>query len=354
MSKLLVTGGAGFVGSALVRQLIDETESTVVNVDSLTYAGSLEALAHAREHPRHIFERIDIRERHALDRLFREHRPDSVLHLAAETHVDRSINVPAPFIETNVGGTCNLLEAARGYWNELAPPARAAFRFHHVSTDEVYGDLGRDDPPFTEDTPYNPSSPYAASKAAADHLVRAWHRTHGLPVLLSHCSNNYGPYQFPEKLIPLMICNALEGKPLPVYGDGENVREWLHVDDHARALRRVLEAGTPGRTYNIGGEASYTNLEIVKAICAILDQIAPRVGGAHAELVRFVADRPGHDRRYAVDDTRARAELGWQPRETFDAGLAKTVRWYVDHPAWAQRVRTGEGVTGVLAESTAK
>ena len=343
MSKLLVTGGAGFVGSALIRQLIDETESIVINVDSLTYAGNLDALAHAREHARHIFEHVDIRERHALDRVFREHRPDAVVHLAAETHVDRSITVPAPFIETNVGGTCNLLEAARAYWNELEPRARAAFRFHHVSTDEVYGDLGQEDPPFTEDTPYNPSSPYAASKAAADHLVRAWHRTHGFPVLLTHCSNNYGPYQFPEKLIPLMICNALEGKPLPVYGNGGNLREWLHVDDHARALRRVLEAGTPGRTYNIGGEARYTNLEIVETICAILDRLAPRVGGAYAELVRFVADRPGHDRRYAVDDTRIRTELGWQPREPFDTGLTKTVRWYVDHPEWARGARTGGG-----------
>jgi dTDP-glucose 4,6-dehydratase len=338
MSKLLVTGGAGFVGSALIRQLIDETESTVVNVDSLTYAGNLESLAHVREHPRHFFEHIDIRERRSLDRLFREHRPDAVVHLAAETHVDRSINAPAPFIETNVGGTCNLLEAARAYWNELAPQARAAFRFHHVSTDEVYGDLARDDPPFTEDSPCKPSSPYAASKAASDHLVRAWHRTHGVPVLLTHCCNNYGPYQFPEKLIPVMICNALEGKPLSVYGNGGNVREWLHVDDHARALRRVLEAGTPGRTYNIGGAAGQTNLEIVQAICAILDRLAPRGGGAYAELVRFVADRPGHDRRYAVNDTRIRAELGWRPREPFGSGLAKTVRWYVDHPTWARRV----------------
>jgi dTDP-glucose 4,6-dehydratase len=354
MSKLLVTGGAGFVGSALIRQLIDETESTVVNVDSLTYAGNLESLAHAREHARHIFERIDIRDRHALDRVFREHRPDAVVHLAAETHVDRSINVPAPFIETNVGGTCNLLEAARDYWNELEPQARATFRFHHVSTDEVYGDLGPEDPPFTEETPYNPSSPYAASKAAADHLVRAWHRTHGFPVLLTHCSNNYGPYQFPEKLIPLMICNAIEGRPLPVYGKGENVREWLHVDDHARALRRVLEAGTPGRAYNIGGQAGHTNLEIVKSICAILDRVAPRAGGAYAELVRFVADRPGHDRRYAVDDTRVRTELGWQPQERFDAGLTKTVRWYVDHPEWGRGVRSSETVASARAKSTAK
>jgi dTDP-glucose 4,6-dehydratase len=342
MNSLLVTGGAGFVGSALIRQLIDETDSTVINADSLTYAGNPESVAGARQHPRHIFERVDIRERRKLDRLFREHRPDAVVHLAAETHVDRSIIVPTPFIETNVGGTCNLLEAARAYWNELAPQARETFRFHHVSTDEVYGDLGREDPAFTEATPYAPSSPYAASKAAADHLVRAWHRTYGFPVLVTHCSNNYGPYQFPDKLIPLMICNALESKPLPVYGNGENIREWLHVDDHARALRRTLQAGTPGRTYNIGGQSGRTNLEVVQAICTILDGLAPRSAGAHAELVRFVPDRPGHDRRYAVDDTRIREELGWQPQVRFDAGLTKTVQWYLDNPGWVQRVHTGE------------
>jgi dTDP-glucose 4,6-dehydratase len=341
MSTLLVTGGAGFVGSALIRQLIGETDSKVINVDSLTYAGSLDALAGAREDPRHVFERVDIRERQALDRLFREHRPEAVVHLAAETHVDRSIDSPAPFVETNVGGTYNLLEAARGYWNELEPKAREAFRFHHVSTDEVYGDLGPEDPPFTEASAYAPSSPYAASKAAADHLVRAWHRTYGLPVLVTHCSNNYGPYQFPDKLIPLTICNGLEGRPLPVYGNGENVREWLHVGDHARAVRRVLEAGAPGRTYNIGGPGR-SNLEVVQAICAILDRVAPRAAGPHAELVQFVSDRPGHDRRYAVDDTRIREELRWQPREHFDRGLAETVQWYLDHPEWVKSLRIGE------------
>jgi dTDP-glucose 4,6-dehydratase len=341
MNRLLVTGGAGFVGSALIRQLIAETPATVINVDSLTYAGNLESLGEAGRHPRHVFERVDIRERGEVTRLFREHRPDAVVHLAAETHVDRSIDAPGPFVETNVVGTCNLLEAASAYRNTLTAEAAAAFRFHHVSTDEVYGDLGPGDPPFAETTPYAPSSPYAASKAAADHLVRAWHRTYGLAVLATHCSNNYGPYQFPDKLIPLMICNAADGKPLPVYGTGANVREWLHVDDHARALRRVLDAGTPGRAYNIGGEPR-SNLEVVHAICAILDGIAPGAHGPRRDLVRFVADRPGHDRRYAVDDTRIREELGWRPLETFDAGLAKTVQWYLDHREWTERVRTGE------------
>jgi dTDP-glucose 4,6-dehydratase len=347
MNSLLVTGGAGFVGSALIRQLIDETDSIVINVDSLTYAGNLESLAGARRHPRHVFERVDIRERRELDRLFREHRPHAVMHLAAETHVDRSIGAPTPFVETNVVGTCNLLEAARAYWNELDAGAREAFRFHHVSTDEVYGDLGQGDPPFTEDTPYAPSSPYAASKAAADHCVRAWHRTYSVPASITHCSNNYGPYQFPDKLIPLMICNALDEKPLPVYGNGANIREWLHVDDHARALRRVLEAGTPGRTYNIGGQAGRTNLEVVQTICAILDRLAPRAAGPYGELVRFVADRPGHDRRYAVDDARIREELGWQPLERFEAGLTATVRWYLDNSEWVQRVRNGDYAQGV-------
>jgi len=261
--------------------------------------------------------------------------------LAAETHVDRSIDAPTTFIETNVGGTGNLLEAARGYWSELKGSARETFRFQHVSTDEVYGDLAPEEQAFNEDRAYAPSSPYAATKAAADHLVRAWRRTYGLPVLVTHCSNNYGPYQLPDKLIPLMICSALAGKPLPVYGNGENIREWLHVDDHARALRRVLTAGAPGCTYAIGGEAR-TNLEVVQAICAILDRLAPRAGHAYEELVRFVADRLGHDRRYAIDDTRIRKELGWAPSERFDAGLEKTVQWYVEHAEWVQRARTRE------------
>jgi dTDP-glucose 4,6-dehydratase len=338
MSTFLVTGGAGFVGSALVRQLIDETDATVVNVDALTYAGNLDSLAGARAHPRHVFAHVDIRQRLEVERLFREHRPDAVLHLAAETHVDRSIDVPEAFVETNVGGTCNLLEAARAYWSELAPNARETFRFLHVSTDEVYGDLAPDEQPFREDRAYAPSSPYAATKAAADHLVRAWSRTYGLPVLVTQCANNYGPYQLPDKLIPLMISMALRGKRLPVYGTGANVREWLYVDDHARALRRVLAGGAPGRTYAIGGEAR-TNLDVVHTICAILERIAPHASQTYGHLVQFVADRPGHDRRYATDDSRIRAELGWAPTERFDAGIEKTVHWYVDHPQWSQRGR---------------
>lgn len=328
LKNLLVTGGAGFVGSALIRQLIDETESTVVNVDALTYAANPEALEHARESNRYVFEHLDICDRGALDSLFRGFRPDAVVHLAAESHVDRSIRDAAPFIETNVGGTCGLLEAARMYWSGLDTGAQAAFRFLHVSTDEVYGDLGESDPAFTETTAYSPNSPYAASKAGADHLVRAWHRTYGLPVLVTHSCNNYGPWQYPEKLIPLTITNALSGKALPVYGSGDNVREWLHVDDHARALRLVLEAGMPGKTYNIGG-LGLTNLHVVRTICDILDGLAPRAEGSYANLIEFVADRPGHDRRYAVDDSRIRHELGWQPQISFEAGLAATVQWHL-------------------------
>jgi dTDP-glucose 4,6-dehydratase len=342
MKTLLVTGGAGFVGSALVRQLIAETDTAVVNVDALTYAGNLDALGDARSNSRHVFERVDIRRRPDVERLFRQHRPDAVMHLAAETHVDRSIDGPTTFVETNVQGTCNLLEAARAYSAELASSAREAFRFLHVSTDEVYGDLAPDEPAFNEQRSYAPSSPYSATKAAADHLVRAWHRTYGLPVLVTHSANNYGPYQLPDKLIPLIIGAALAGKPLPVYGDGRNIREWLHVDDHARALRRVLTAGRPGRTYAIGGEAR-SNLEVVRAICALLDRLVPRADGTHEELVRLVADRPGHDRRYATDDTRIRSELGWAPSERFDTGLERTVRWYVDHREWVKRVSASGG-----------
>jgi len=338
---LLVTGGAGFVGSALVRQLVGETDATVVNVDALTYAGNLDALADARDNPRHVFEHADIRKRPDVDRLFRDHRPDAILHLAAETHVDRSIDAPTTFVETNVLGTCNLLEAARAHWSDLEDGARETFRFLHVSTDEVYGDLGPEDPAFREDRAYGPSSPYSATKAGADHLVRAWQRTYGLPVLITHCSNNYGPYQLADKLIPLMISTALEGEPLPVYGDGRNVREWLHVDDHARALRRVLAVGTPGRTYAIGGEAR-SNMEVVQAICAILDRLVPNTSSSYAELVQFVADRPGHDRRYATDDARIRSELGWAPAERFETGLEKTVQWYVDHREWTRRARASE------------
>lgn len=341
MQRVLITGGAGFIGSALVRQLIDETDFTVINVDKLTYAGNPESLGHARHHPRHRFEQVDVCDRDALDRVFREHQPDAVMHLAAESHVDRSIEGPAAFIETNVVGTYALLEAARAYWNGLEGTAKARFRFHHISTDEVYGDLSPDDPAFTEETAYAPSSPYSASKASSDHLVRAWHRTYGLPVLLTNCSNNYGPYQFPEKLIPLMILNALDGNPLPVYGKGENVRDWLYVEDHARALRRVLEAGRPGETYNIGGRSERANLDVVRWICTLLDRIRPDADGPHERLIRFVADRPGHDRRYAIDDSRIADELNWRPAETFESGLEKTVRWYLDNPDWVERVRTG-------------
>ncbi|MEX1033258.1 MAG: dTDP-glucose 4,6-dehydratase [Cellvibrionaceae bacterium] len=340
--KLIVSGGAGFIGSAVVRQYIAETDVTVINVDSLTYAGNMDSLGAARHDPRHMFVQLDIRDRTAIERLFHEHRPNAVMHLAAESHVDRSIEGSAVFVETNINGTHSLLEAARAYWGSLEGRARSEFRFHHISTDEVYGDLAPEEPAFTEDTPYTPSSPYAASKAASDHLVRAWHRTYGMPTLITNCSNNYGPYQFPEKLIPLMILNAIDGKHLPVYGKGDNVRDWLFVEDHARALRRVLEAGKPGRTYNIGGGAERTNLDVVHSICAYLDEMAPCVDGSYANLIQFVTDRPGHDRRYAIDDSRVREELGWQPQESFEMGLKKTIRWYLDNTQWVERVRSGE------------
>ena len=339
--RVLVTGGAGFIGSAVARQYISETDATVINVDALTYAGNPESLGGARAHPRHVFEHVDITDRASLERVFREHRPDAVMHLAAESHVDRSIEGPAAFVQTNVVGTYTLLEVARSYWSALEGDAKERFRFHHVSTDEVYGDLGPGDPAFTESTSYAPSSPYSASKAASDHLVRAWHRTYGLPVVITNCSNNYGPYQFPEKLIPLMILNALDGKPLPVYGRGDNVRDWLYVEDHARALRHVLAHGTNGRTYNIGGQCERTNLEVVHALCAILDELIPDEQGAYARLIEFVTDRPGHDQRYAIDNTRIASELGWQPAENFETGLRKTVQWYLDNPRWVERIRTG-------------
>lgn len=339
--KILITGGAGFIGSAVVRQLITETDATVINVDKLTYAGNLDSLVEMRDHPRHIFEHVDICNRGELDRIFREHQPNAIMHLAAESHVDRSIEGPAAFIETNIVGTYTLLESARAYWNELEGAAKAQFRFHHVSTDEVYGDLSPEDPAFTEDTAYTPSSPYSASKASSDHLVRAWHRTYGLPVLLTNCSNNYGSFQFPEKLIPLTILNALECKPLPVYGKGENVRDWLYVEDHARALRRVLTKGQVGQTYNIGGRSERTNLEVVQSICAHLDKLVPDAGGRYERLIQFVTDRPGHDRRYAIDDTRIARDLDWQPEESFDSGLEKTVHWYLNNEQWVQRVKTG-------------
>ena len=340
-SMILVTGGAGFIGSEVIRQTLIDSVSLVINVDVLTYAGNIESLCELTHSPNYIFEHVDITDYPAMKRVFRAHRPAAVMHLAAESHVDRSINGPEVFIDTNVNGTYNLLEVAREYWSELEGSTRQRFRFHHVSTDEVFGDLGPDDSPFTEETPYAPSSPYAASKAASDHLVRAWHRTYGFPVVITNCSNNYGPYQFPEKLIPLMILNALEGEPLPVYGKGENIRDWLFVEDHARALRLVLERGEIGRTYNIGGRCERTNLEVVQSICAILDEIKPDPEGSYERLISFVADRPGHDRRYAIDDTRISRELGWKPQESFETGLRKTVQWYLDNPEWVERVRSG-------------
>lgn len=340
-SRLLITGGAGFIGSTLVGHLIRETEATVINVDVLTYAGNLDSLDSARHHERHVFEHVDITDWAAVERVFREHQPNAVMHLAAESHVDRSIHGPRAFIDTNVTGTHNLLEVARAYWSELEGEKKHRFRFQHISTDEVYGTLGPHDPPFTEETPYAPSSPYSASKAASDHLVRAWHRTYGLPVVITNCSNNYGPYQFPEKLMPLMILNALEGQPLPIYGQGDNVRDWLYVEDHARALRLVLKEGADGRTYNIGGRCERTNLEVVRAICAVLDELAPDPNGSYERLITFVTDRPGHDRRYAMDNTRIATELGWQPQETFVSGLRKTIQWYLDNLEWVERVRSG-------------
>lgn len=338
--KILVTGGAGFIGSAVIRQLIAETEATVINVDKLTYAGNLQSLAAVADSPRYHFERVDICDAKEIARVFRDHQPDAIMHLAAESHVDRSIFGPAPFIDTNIIGTFTLLEVAREYWSGLQGEAKERFRFHHVSTDEVYGSLGETGL-FTETTPYQPNSPYSASKAASDHLVRAWFHTYGLPVITTNCSNNYGPYQFPEKLIPLMILNARAGKPLPIYGSGDNVRDWLYVDDHAQALRLVLEKGVPGEVYNIGGRNEKTNLEVVNAICAILDEIFP-ASAPHASLITYVADRPGHDKRYAIDASKIDRELGWRPAETFETGLRKTVQWYLDNDDWVQNVISGE------------
>ncbi|MBB4212551.1 dTDP-glucose 4,6-dehydratase [Rhodothalassium salexigens DSM 2132] len=337
--KVMVTGGAGFIGSAVVRLLVDTLDVQVVTVDALTYAGNLASLAPVAERPGHRFVHADIRDRARLDALFAEERPDAVLHLAAESHVDRSIDGPAAFVDTNIVGTYTVLEAARAYWSALPAAARDAFRFHHVSTDEVFGELGPDGA-FTEDSPYAPRSPYSASKAASDHLVRAWAHTYGLPVLISNCSNNYGPYQFPEKLIPLMILNGLDGRDLPVYGAGAQVRDWLHVDDHARALWAVLTRGRPGETYAIGGGAERRNLAVVEALCERLDARRPQ-GAPHRRLIRFVADRPGHDARYAIDAAKARRALGWRPEHSFDSGLDHTVDWYLANPDWWQPIRDG-------------
>lgn len=330
--KILISGGAGFIGSAVVRLAIAQGHS-VVNVDALTYAACLSNLDSVAPSPSYAFEHVDIRDREALDRVFADHQPDAVMHLAAESHVDRSIDGPRDFIETNVTGTFNMLEAARGYWTEKGRPQ--AFRFHHISTDEVYGSLGAAGQ-FTEETPYDPRSPYSASKAASDHLVRAWYETYGLPVVLTNCSNNYGPFHFPEKLIPVAILNALAGDPIPVYGAGENVRDWLYVDDHANALLLVLEKGQVGRSYNIGGENERRNIDLVRTICAILDKKQPKSQGSYADQITFVDDRPGHDARYAIDPRRIREELGWRPSITVEEGLERTVQWYLDNEAWWQ------------------
>ena len=346
--KILVTGGAGFIGSAVVRLAIARGHS-VVNVDALTYAACLANVAAVSEHPSYVFEQADIRDRVSLDAIFTKHAPDTVMHLAAESHVDRSIDGPADFIETNVNGTLNMLEASRSYWQAKGRPAD--FRFHHISTDEVFGSLGTTGL-FTEDTPYDPRSPYSASKASSDHLVRAWHETYGLPVVLTNCSNNYGPYHFPEKLVPVVILNALAGKPLPIYGDGGNIRDWLFVEDHADALLLVLEKGVLGRSYNIGGANERTNLELVETLCSILDRLSPRAKGSYAELITFVADRPGHDARYAIDPSRIRDELDWRPSVTVEEGLERTVQWYLDNEDWWRPLLQRSGVGERLGTST--
>jgi dTDP-glucose 4,6-dehydratase len=342
--NILITGGAGFIGSAVVRHLIEQTDCQVANVDALTYAGNLESLTSVCDSKRYRFYQADICDKTRLKQIFSEFQPQAVMHLAAESHVDRSIEGPDAFVRTNVLGTATLLEVARAYWNGLEPEARAAFRFHHVSTDEVFGDLEGTDDYFTEDTPYAPSSPYSASKAGSDHLVRAWGRTYGLPVLVTNCSNNYGPCHFPEKLIPHVILNALHGKPLPVYGNGSQVRDWLHVEDHARALYTVLTRGAVGQTYNIGGHNERRNLEVVQGICALLEELQPNKPEgvrAYSDLIEFVSDRPGHDQRYAIDAGKIADELGWTPQETFETGLRKTVQWYLDNRGWWQRVLNG-------------
>ncbi len=338
---ILVTGGAGFIGSNFVLDWLRGSDEPVVNLDALTYAGNLQNLASLQGDARHVFVHGDICDRALLDRLLAEHRPRAVLHFAAESHVDRSIHGPGAFMKTNVDGSFTLLEAARAYWGALDGDAKAAFRFHHVSTDEVYGSLSPDAPAFTETHPYEPNSPYSASKAASDHLVRAWHHTYGLPVLTTNCSNNYGPFHFPEKLIPLMIVNALAGKPLPIYGDGLQVRDWLYVGDHCSAIREVLARGRLGETYNIGGWNEKTNQEIVLTVCALLDELRPSADGPYARLITRVKDRPGHDRRYAIDARKIERELGWRPAETFDTGIRKTVRWYLDHADWVASVQSG-------------
>ncbi|PTB31813.1 dTDP-glucose 4,6-dehydratase [Photobacterium phosphoreum] len=342
--KILVTGGAGFIGSAVVRHIINNTQDSVVNVDKLTYAGNLEYLTTVESNERYAFEQVDICDRAELDRVFAEHQPDAVMHLAAESHVDRSIDGPAAFIETNIVGTYTILEATRAYWNQLDQARKSAFRFHHISTDEVYGDLDGTDDLFTEITSYEPSSPYSASKASSDHLVRAWLRTYGLPTIVTNCSNNYGPYHFPEKLIPLIILNALDGKALPVYGNGMKIRDWLYVEDHASALYTVVTKGKIGETYNIGGHNEKANIEVVKTICELLEELVPNKPQGVTEyqnLITYVTDRPGHDVRYAIDASKIARELGWKPAETFESGIRKTVEWYLANQKWYSRVLDG-------------
>ncbi|MDY0014461.1 MAG: dTDP-glucose 4,6-dehydratase [Rhodocyclaceae bacterium] len=338
---ILVTGGAGFIGGNFVLDWLAGCDEPVVNLDKLTYAGNLETLASLAGDPRHIFVEGDICDRALVDRLLARHRPRAIIHFAAESHVDRSIHGPGDFIRTNVEGTFTLLEAARAHWSGLTGEDRAAFRFHHVSTDEVYGSLKAEDPPFAETHPYEPNSPYSASKAASDHLARAWHHTYGLPVVTTNCSNNYGPYHFPEKLIPLMIVNALAGKPLPVYGDGQQIRDWLYVKDHCSAIRAVLAGGRPGETYNVGGWNEQANIHIVNTVCALLDELRPDPAGAYRRLITYVTDRPGHDRRYAIDARKIERELGWRPAETFETGIRKTVQWYLANPGWVANVQSG-------------
>jgi len=339
---LLVTGAAGFIGANFVLDWLASSQEPVINLDKLTYAGNLETLASLQSDARHVFEQGDIGDAELVSRLLIDHQPRAVLNFAAESHVDRSIHGPGDFIETNIVGTFRLLESVRGYWNALPDADKSAFRFLHVSTDEVYGSLSKDDPAFAETHRYEPNSPYSASKAASDHLVRAWHHTYGLPVLTTNCSNNYGPYHFPEKLIPLMIVNALAGKPLPVYGDGMQIRDWLYVKDHCSAIRRVLEAGRLGETYNVGGWNEKPNIEIVNTVCALLDELRPRADGKpYAAQISYVTDRPGHDRRYAIDARKLEAELGWKPAETFESGIRKTVEWYLANPQWVSNVQSG-------------
>ncbi|SPK71366.1 dTDP-D-glucose-4,6-dehydratase [Cupriavidus taiwanensis] len=343
MSHILVTGGAGFIGANFVLAwLSDKSAHGVVNVDKLTYAGNRKTLASVEDDPRHVFSQTDVCDRAALDQLFATYKPRAVVHFAAESHVDRSIHGPGEFIQTNIVGTFTLLEAARAFWSGLAEPAKSEFRFLHVSTDEVFGSLSETDPQFSETTPYAPNSPYSASKAASDHLVRAYHHTYGLPVLTTNCSNNYGPYHFPEKLIPLVIANALAGKPLPIYGDGKNVRDWLYVRDHCSAIREVLARGRLGETYNVGGWNEKTNLDVVHTLCDLLDELSPKAIGSYRDQITFVKDRPGHDRRYAIDARKLERELAWKPAETFESGLRKTVQWYLDNQTWVQDVMSGE------------